>query len=364
MSKKVVLGMSGGVDSSVAAYLLQKQGYEVIGVTMKVWEDSKNYEQNQGGCCSLFSVEDARRVAYKLKIPFYVMDFKDEFKDKIIGKFIKEYVKGRTPNPCIDCNKYIKFHSFLNRALNLGADYMATGHYARIEKEDGRYIIKKGIDNKKDQSYVLYNFTQHQLKHTLLPCGGYTKDNIRKIAKTIGLEVYDKKDSEEICFIPDNNHGKFIEKEIKKDIKAGYFINKQGKVLGKHKGIVYYTIGQRKGLGISTGKPLYVLKINPKTNQIVLGENEELFKNQLIAKDLNFIPFEKLSKSMEVDIKIRYTSKISRGIIIPIKNNAVIVKLFEDERAITKGQSVVFYSNDMLIGGGVIHKVIDSVKNE
>lgn len=360
MAKKVVLGMSGGVDSSVAAYLLLKQGYEVIGVTMQIWESDEEYEEKEGGCCSLSSVDDARRVAYKLGIPFYVMNFKEEFKEKVVTNFIEEYMQGRTPNPCIACNKYIKFDSFLKRAMNLGADYIATGHYARIEKNgDGRFIVKKGIDLKKDQSYVLYNFTQFQLEHTLLPCGDYNKDEIRAIAKEIGLNVYNKKDSQEICFIPDNDHGKFIKKQIGKELKEGDFIDKKGNILGKHKGIIYYTIGQRKGLGIALKKPMYVVKIDAEKNEITLGDNEELFKKEFIAKELNFIPFDNLISSLEVEVKVRYSSFTSKGLIVPLENGKIKVQLYDANRAITNGQSVVFYSEDILIGGGIIEENID-----
>lgn len=360
MGKKVVLGMSGGVDSSVAAYLLQKQGYEVIGVTMQIWQNDEEYEKKEGGCCSLSSVNDARRVAYKLGIPFYVMNFKEEFKEKVITNFVEEYMKGRTPNPCIACNKYIKFDSFLKRAMNLGADYIATGHYARIEKNsEGRFIVKKGVDLRKDQSYVLYNFTQFQLKHTLLPCGDYNKDEIRAIAKEIGLNVYNKKDSQEICFIPDDDHGKFIIKEIGEKVKEGYFVDKQGNILGKHKGIVYYTIGQRKGLGIALKKPMYVIKIDAEKNEITLGDNEDLFKREFVVKELNFIPFDNLISSLQVEIKVRYSSSVSKGLILPLENGKAKVQLYDTHRAITKGQSVVFYLEDVLVGGGIIEDIMD-----
>ncbi|PRR78925.1 tRNA-specific 2-thiouridylase MnmA [Clostridium liquoris] len=359
MGKKVVLGMSGGVDSSVSAYLLQQQGYEVIGVTMQIWQSDEEYEEREGGCCSLSSVNDARRVAYKLGIPFYVMNFKEEFKEKVIKNFVEEYKKGRTPNPCIACNKYIKFDSFLKRAMNLGGDYIATGHYARIEEnEQGRFIIKKGVDPRKDQSYVLYNFTQFQLKHTLMPCGGYNKNEIRSIAKDIGLNVYNKKDSQDICFIPDNDHGRFIKKEIGEEIKEGYFVDKSGTVLGTHKGIVYYTIGQRKGLGIALKKTMYVVKIDAEKNQITLGGNEELFKKEFISRDLNFIPFDNLLSPMEVDVKVRYSNGSSKGLISPLENGKVKIQLYNPHRAITKGQSVVFYSGEVLVGGGIIERIL------
>lgn len=358
LKKKVVVGMSGGVDSSVAAYLLKEQGYDVIGVTMQVWQEDEEYEANEGGCCSLSAVEDARMVAYKLDIPFYVMNFKDIFKKNVIDYFIDEYMEGRTPNPCVACNKYIKFDALLKKAMDLGADYVATGHYATIEKDGDRYLLRKSEDDRKDQTYALYNLTQHQLAHTLMPCGEYKKDRIREIAKEIGLIVHNKKDSEEICFIPDNDHGSYIKKQAPNKVREGYFVDKHGNLLGKHKGIVYYTIGQRKGLGIALGKPVFVTDINPLTNTVVLGSEEDIFKTKLVAKDINFIPFDNLESTMEVEAKIRYSAKPAKAWISPIGEGKIKV-IFEDkQRAITKGQSVVFYNKDLLIGGGIIDEIL------
>ena len=283
MKKKVVVGMSGGVDSSVAAYLLKEQGYDVIGITLRMSPDDDETIENEGGCCSLSAVEDARRVCDRIGIPFYVLNFKDIFKEKVIDYFIDEYMVGKTPNPCIACNKHIKFDALLRKARGIGAEYVATGHYAKIVEKDGRYLLIKSDDDKKDQTYALYNFTQDQLEHTLMPCGEYTKDKIREIAKEIGLAVHNKKDSEEICFIPDNNHGRFILEAKPGKIKPGNFVDKEGNVLGKHKGIVYYTIGQRKGLGLSLGRPVFVTDIRPKTNEVVIGPEEDIFKTDLLA---------------------------------------------------------------------------------
>ncbi|KEI78178.1 thiouridylase [Clostridium botulinum A2 117] len=356
MKKKVLVGMSGGVDSSVAAYLLKEQGYEVIGVTMQIWQDDEEFIEKEGGCCSLSAVADARRVANKIGIPFYVMNFKDAFKRNVIDYFVDEYMEGRTPNPCIACNKFIKFSSFLDKAMAMGIDYVATGHYAIIEKHNDRYIIKKSEDDKKDQTYALYNLTQFQLERTLMPCGQYKKSKIREIAKEIGLKVHNKKDSEEICFIPDNDHGRYIKNRFPNKVREGNFVDKQGNILGTHKGIVYYTIGQRKGLGIAFGKPMYVVDINPFRNEVVLGDLEDLLNTELIAKDTNYIPFDTLKEPMEVEAKIRYSQTPSKAIITPIEDGRLRVNFHEKQRAITKGQSVVFYKDDLLIGGGIIEK--------
>ncbi|NEU03853.1 tRNA 2-thiouridine(34) synthase MnmA [Clostridium senegalense] len=358
MKKKVVIGMSGGVDSSVAAYLLKEQGYDVIGIMMKLSPDDPDYAENEGGCCSLSAVLDARRVADKLDIPFYVMNFKQPFKNYVIDNFVDEYFNGRTPNPCIMCNKHIKFEELLRKAISIGADYVATGHYASIEKKDGRYLLRKSEDDRKDQTYALYNLTQEQLKHTLMPCGQYAKTEIREIAEKIGLEVFRKKDSQEICFIPDNNHGNYIEKKSGRKVKPGKFVDKSGKVLGDHKGIVYYTIGQRKGLGIALGKPVFVIDIIPEKNQVVLGDEQDIFKNTLIAKDVNLIPFDKVEGEIDVTAKVRYSAKPAKAKLSQVGDNRVKLVFEENQRAITKGQSVVFYDGNYVVGGGVIETVL------
>ncbi|MDK0685767.1 tRNA 2-thiouridine(34) synthase MnmA [Clostridium perfringens] len=350
--------MSGGVDSSVAAYLLKEQGYDVIGVTMQIWQEDKEYEEREGGCCSLSAVDDARRVAQKLDIPFYVLNFRDSFKRNVIDYFVDEYIQGRTPNPCIACNKYLKFDELLQKAKGIGADYVATGHYAKIEERAGRFQLIRSKDDRKDQTYALYNLTQEQLEHTLMPCGEFTKDKIREIAKEIGLDVHNKKDSEEICFIPDNNHGRYICEAAPNKVREGNFVDKYGNVLGKHKGIVYYTIGQRKGLGLALGRPVFVTDINPVTNTVVVGPEEDIFKTDLVCKDVNFISIDKLEGPMEVEAKIRYSARPAKATISPMENGRVKVSFEDKQRAITKGQSVVFYKDDLVVGGGIIESLL------
>jgi len=348
--KKVMLGMSGGVDSSVAACLLQKEGYEVIGVTMQVWTDTSHDD----GCCSLSSVEDARRVANKLGIAYYVFNMKEDFQKYVVEYFIQEYESGRTPNPCIACNRYIKFGSLLNKAKSMDIDYIATGHYAIIEKENDRYILKKSVDETKDQSYVLYNLTQEQLSKTIFPLGRYHKSEIREIAKELGLGVASKPDSQEICFVEDNDHHRFIKQHSNTDIKVGEFVDLDGNVLGQHEGITKYTIGQRKGIGISFGKPMFVVDIDVENNRVVLGNNEDLLTKELIANDLNWISIDRLDTDMKVMAKIRYKAKEDEAIIKPLDKDNVHVIFEKAQRAVTQGQSIVFYNDDIVVGGGII----------
>lgn len=360
MKKKVVLGMSGGVDSSVAAYVLLEQGYDVIGVTLSQIPHDDVYDEYAGGCCSISSVFDAKQVAHELDIPHYVMNFRGLFERKVIDYFVDEYLEGRTPNPCIACNKFIRFSEFLEKAKGLGADYLATGHYAIIEKDESldRYLMKKSKDTKKDQTYFLHQMTQYQLRHTLFPLGAYTKDKIREIAEEIGLIIHDKPDSEEICFIPDDNHGKFIQERNPDRVKTGNFVDIQGNILGQHKGIVYYTIGQRKGLGIALGKKMYVQGINLDRNEVILGDESGIYNRKLYANDLNFIPFDNLLEEMKVTAKIRYGMKEALALIKPYKDG-VLVEFDQPQRAITKSQSVVFYDDGLVVGGGVIREILD-----
>ncbi|MGB9813164.1 MAG: tRNA 2-thiouridine(34) synthase MnmA [Thermovenabulum sp.] len=353
---KVVVAMSGGVDSSTAAFLLKNKGYEVIGVTMQIWQNpDEDYVLKEGGCCSLGAVYDARRVADKLNIPYYVVNFREEFKNRVINYFIEEYVAGKTPNPCIVCNKTMKFNLLLKKALEMDSFYLATGHYAKIEFDEkrGRYLLKKGKDKTKDQSYVLYNLTQFELEHILFPLGDYTKNEIREIAEKAGLPVAKKPESQEICFV-NGDYKDFIKDKAPQSIKPGFFIDSKGNILGKHKGIAFYTIGQRRGLGISSNKPLYVIKMDPQTNTIVVGSEEELLRKEFTVNNLNWISIEKLYEEKRVNIKIRYNFEEKPGIIYPLNNGRIKVVFDEPQKAITPGQSAVFYEEDIVVGGGVI----------
>jgi len=355
--KSVMIGMSGGVDSSVAAAVLLEQGYDVIGVTMQIWPDVKEeVKLSEGGCCSLSAVDDARNVANSLGIPYYVLNFKEVFEDKVINYFVDEYLNGKTPNPCIACNRHVKFEALLNKAISMGVDYVATGHYAIIEYDENkkRYLLKKSVTQAKDQTYALYNLTQDQLSKVLMPIGDYSKDVVRKKAEELGLDVASKPDSQEICFVDDNDYGRFIEENTDKKISTGNFVDTKGNILGKHKGLIYYTVGQRKGLGIAFGKPMYVVGMDVKNNNVILGDENEVFSDKLVAYDLNFISIDTLEEPMRVKAKIRYSAKEADAVIIPIEKDKVQIKFDIPQRAITPGQSVVFYEGDVVVGGGII----------
>ena len=354
--KKVVVGMSGGVDSSVAAWLLKEQGFDVIGVTMQIWQDEERVIQEEnGGCCGLSAVDDARRVAARLEIPYYVMNFKKEFKEYVIDYFVEEYMRGRTPNPCIACNRYVKWESLLKRSMDIGADYIATGHYARIEQlTNGRYALKVSATGAKDQTYALYNLTQEQLRHTLMPVGMYEKEEIRRIAKELGLQVADKPDSQDICFVPDGDYASYIEKEAGKNILPGNFVTSDGTVVGRHRGIVHYTVGQRKGLGLSLGHPVFVLEIRPETNEVVVGTAEESLSRYVRADRVNFMSVEDLTEKKRVWGKIRYNHKGAWCTVEKTGADEILCIFEEPQRAITPGQAVVLYDGDYVLGGGTI----------
>lgn len=356
MKKKVAVGMSGGVDSSVAAWLLKEQGFDVIGVTMQIWQDEEPLAMAEnGGCCGLSAVDDARRVADRLDIPYYVLNFKREFKDNVIDYFIDEYVHARTPNPCIACNRYVKWEALLNRAVELGCDYIATGHYARVCRLDnGRYALQKSAAVRKDQTYALYNLTQEQLSRTLMPVGEYDKEQIREMAEKIGLLVAGKPDSQEICFIPDNDYAAYIEKETGQTFPEGNFVDAGGRVLGRHKGIIHYTVGQRKGLGLSLGTPAFVTELRPETNEVVIGTNEATFHDRLLADRVNWMSIPELQGERRVTAKIRYSHQGASCSIRMTGEDEVECRFEEPVRAITPGQAVVFYDGDIVVGGGTI----------
>ena len=357
MSKgKVVVGMSGGVDSSVAAWLLKKQGYDVIGVTMQIWQDEENIVQEEnGGCCGLSAVDDARRVAAAIGIPYSVMNFKDEFQKSVIEYFTKEYLAGRTPNPCIACNRYVKWEALLQRSLSIGADYIATGHYARIEHlPNGRYAIRRSATMEKDQTYALYNLTQEQLARTLMPVGEYSKDRIREMADEIGLLVAHKPDSQDICFVPDGDYASFIENTTDQVLQTGDFVTPEGKILGKHKGIIHYTVGQRKGLGLALGYPAFVLEIRPETNEVVIGTYEESLTYTVRANELNFMSVEQITEPVRVFAKIRYNHKGAWCTVERTGEDEIVCTFDEPIRAATPGQAVVLYDGEYVLGGGTI----------
>ena len=356
--KKVVIGMSGGVDSSVAAWLLVQQGYEVIGVTMQIWQEDEETAQEEGGCCGLSAVDDARRVAWQLKIPYYVMNFRSEFKNKVMDYFVEEYLQGRTPNPCIACNRYVKWESLLKRSMDIGADYIATGHYARVEKlENGRYALKRSATDAKDQTYALYNLTQEQLSRTLMPVGEYSKEEIRRMAEELGLQVAHKADSQEICWLPDGDYASFIEQKLG-SCPAGEFISPDGTVCGQHKGLLHYTVGQRKHLGVALGYPVFIRSIDPQSNRIYLARTGEEYAQGVLLRDcvIQPNPLLALHQPARAQVKVRSRAPDAPATITLLPDGCAHVLFDTPQRAPAPGQSCVIYDGDIVLGGGFIEK--------
>lgn len=351
--KRALIAMSGGVDSSVAVHLMQKAGYECVGATMRLYEGMQDDETI---CGSSSAIKDAEAVAKHLGIPFHVYDYRDDFKKEIICRFINTYIEGGTPNPCVECNRYMKFGRLMDRMRQEDCDCVVTGHYVRVEydEERGQHVLKKGLDESKDQSYVLYNLTKEQLSHCYFPLGKYSKEEIRGIAEELGLLNAKKKDSQDICFVPDGDYATFIEEYTGESFEEGNFVSKDGKILGRHKGMIRYTIGQRKGLGLSLNEPMYVCEKRMDTNEVVLCRNEELFSNTLEAEDVNWIVVPENEKAVHCKAKVRYKQKEADAVVECMEKNKVKVTFTEPQRGITTGQSVVFYDGDIVLGGGRI----------
>ncbi len=354
MNKKALIAMSGGVDSSVAAFLMKESGFDCIGATMLLFSDAEADPSREKSCCSLEDVEDARSVAYGLGMPYYVFNFTDDFSSQVIGRFISSYENEATPNPCIDCNRYMKFEKLFERAVMLGCDCIVTGHYARIEQDNGRWLLKKAADDKKDQSYVLYFMTQEQLSHARFPLGNLHKTEIRKIAEQNGFVTAQKHESQDICFVPDGDYAKLIERNTGKTYPRGSFVDLEGNILGEHKGLIRYTIGQRKGLGLALSEPMYVCRKRLLDNTVVLGKNEDLFSKELDASDVNWIAFDTPPEQMRIKAKVRYRQPEQWATVTPTNDEAFHLVFDEPQRAIAKGQAVVLYSDDIVIGGGTI----------
>ncbi|MEO5967907.1 MAG: tRNA 2-thiouridine(34) synthase MnmA [Ferruginibacter sp.] len=361
---KVLMAMSGGIDSTVAALMLHKEGYEVIGITMKTWDyatSGGSTGKKETGCCNIDSFNDARQAAVQHGFPHFILDIRDEFVDFVIENFVEEYIAGRTPNPCVMCNTHIKWRALLKRADALGCEFIATGHYAQIGKFEDRYFIKKGIDDTKDQSYALWGLQQDLLKRTLLPLGTFRKTEIRQLAFDYGYpELAKKNESYEICFVPDNDYRGFLKRRVpglEESVTGGNFIDVSGKVLGKHKGYPFYTVGQRKGLDIALGKPAFVTKIIPETNTVVLGDESDLNQTEMIVNQINWMKYEGISDGMEAVTKIRYKDKGALSNLYTYENS-IKVRFLDSVKGVAPGQSAVFYEGDDVIGGGIIQRSI------
>lgn len=357
--KKALIAMSGGVDSSVAAFLTMQEGFDCIGVTMRLYDDIQDESCDSNTCCSLEDVEDARSVARRLGMPFYAFNFKADFREKVIEKFIHCYECGLTPNPCIECNRHLKFDHLLRRGKELGCDYVVTGHYAQIKQDEqtGRYILYKAADLSKDQSYVLYSLSQEQLAHTRFPLGSLSKSDARKIAEEQGFINARKHDSQDICFVPDGDYAAFMERYTGKTYSSGNFLDLKGKVVGQHQGAVRYTLGQRKGLGLAMGSPVYVCAKDMEKNTVTVGPNEALFSSTLIAEDWNWFPFPELTEPLRVAARARYNQQPQPATVYPEADGAARVVFDSPQRALTPGQAVVLYLDDMVVGGGTITEV-------
>ena len=361
MAEKVLVAMSGGIDSTVTALMLHKAGYEVVGITMKTWDyASAGAGKKETGCCNLDSFNDARLAAVQNGFPHYVLDIRSEFGDSVIDNFVEEYMAGRTPNPCVLCNTHIKWKALLKRADALGCAYIATGHYALIRSENGRYVVSKGLDPLKDQSYVLWGLDQEVLSRTLLPLGGYRKTEIRQMAESFGYpELAKKSESYEICFVPDNDYRGFLKRKVpglEDRVRGGHFVDPQGNILGTHQGYPFYTIGQRKGLDITFGKPVYVTEIIPETNTVVLGDLSDLDRTDMVVRKMNWIKYDAVPSGMEVTAKVRYRDPGTPAYLYPAADGSVAVHFFSSAKGIAPGQSAVFYEGDDVVGGGIIQR--------
>jgi tRNA-specific 2-thiouridylase len=358
--KRIAVAMSGGVDSSLAAALLKKEGYEVIGVTFRMWPKEECGASYGRACCNLEAVTRARAVAEDLKIPYYVFDFSEEFKKKVIDYFCEQYLKGLTPNPCIICNEKIKFGLLHEKAISLDADLIATGHYAKssYSKKNNRFLLKVGKGADRDQTYFLFSLSQDQLKHAVFPLSDYTKEEVRRLAKKFKLVTFNTASSQDICFIQDRSYAEYIKKKTGVQIREGDIVDKSGKVLGRHKGIPFYTIGQRRGLGIAYKEPLYVIGIDRKANRIIAGTKKDVLKKSFIASNLNWIAIEAIDKPLKAKVKIRYNHKASPALVTPIDGNMVRVDFDIHQEAPTPGQAAVFYNKDVVVGGGWIKEVV------